>query len=145
RTPTAANAEYYARIVRDKWLARQTILAAREVQRTYSPGRPAAELVAGWRDWLDRLAPASAGLALTYDDELTTAAPDWLVDRLLVAGSLGLLYGPPAAGKSLLALDWACSIATGEPWLGRPVRPGPVLYVAAEGSAGLGVRVAAWR
>ena len=40
-----------------------------------------------------------------------------------------ILYGPPGAGKSFVALDFALSVASGRAWHGHEVRQGPVLYV----------------
>jgi hypothetical protein len=75
----------------------------------------------------------------------TLPRPDFLIDGLLVASGLSVLFGPPGAGKSFLALDWSLCIGTGFRWMARPVIRGPVVYVAAEGSAGLGARVRAWK
>jgi hypothetical protein len=71
-------------------------------------------------------------------------APEPLIDGLLYRDSLAWLHGKPGHGKSLLALDWACCIAAGLPWLRRPVTGGAVLYVIAEGATGLRARVRAW-
>ncbi|MBB3231067.1 AAA family ATPase [Halomonas stenophila] len=69
---------------------------------------------------------------------------DWLVKQYLETDSLGLIFGPPNVGKSFVAIDWACSIATGTPWHGRPVRQGSVFYLAGEGHNGLARRFKAW-
>lgn len=79
----------------------------------------------------------------TADDLLALPAPEWLLERHLPENSLSVLYGPPASGKSFLALAWAVAIATGQPWLDHATRRGLVLYVSAEGGAGLGQRVQA--
>jgi hypothetical protein len=71
--------------------------------------------------------------------------PAWLLDEHLVEGSLAVLYGPPGVGKSFLALAWALSLATDIPWLRWETRGGLVLYVAAEGGAGLAQRVQVYR
>lgn len=68
-----------------------------------------------------------------------------LIDGLLDLDSLAVLFGPPKQYKSFTALDWACSITAGLRWQARAVTAGPVLYVAAEGVAGLWPRVEAWR
>ena len=53
----------------------------------------------------------------------------------VLAAEVNLLGGPSAAGKSLLARDWALSVAAGQPWQGHPVpEPRNVLYVASEGT-----------
>lgn len=75
---------------------------------------------------------------------LDLPAPAWVVDGMVPAGGLVMPYGPPKAGKSLVAIDLALSVATGRPWAGNQVHPGNVLYVAAEGVGGLAARVAAW-
>ncbi|HEV2071088.1 MAG TPA: helicase RepA family protein [Acidimicrobiales bacterium] len=82
---------------------------------------------------------------VTFDAMATRPPPEWLVDDLLVAGSSAVLYSPPSVGKSFVALDIAACVATGTWWHGRAVRQGPVLYVAAEGTGGLPVRVQAWK
>ncbi|BDG62321.1 AAA family ATPase [Caldinitratiruptor microaerophilus] len=71
--------------------------------------------------------------------------PRWLIENHIVAGSHAVLYGPSGSGKSFIALDWALSVATGKGWMGYETMPGPVVYVAAEGSAGLGDRLRAWK
>ena len=71
--------------------------------------------------------------------------PQYLIDGVLVQDSLAVLYGPSGTGKTFVALDWQLSVATGSWWQGRKVEKGPVLYVAAEGSGGLGARISAWK
>jgi len=80
---------------------------------------------------------------LTIDDVLNLPAPESLIEGVLDRGTTTMLYGAPATGKSFVALHWAWAVATGLPWLGREVRPGRALYVAAEGLSGLGERVRA--
>jgi hypothetical protein len=59
-------------------------------------------------------------------------------ERPIVAGLIDeasrvILAGPPATGKTWLALDLARAVASGEPWLGHfPVNQAPVLYVDEE-------------
>jgi hypothetical protein len=86
------------------------------------------------------------GFQLLTAQELMSMPPlRWLVDHHLPAGGFAVLYGPPGGGKSFVALDLAMSVATGTDWLGvERVDPGVVVYVAAEGSAGLAKRVGAW-
>lgn len=69
----------------------------------------------------------------------------WLIEGILPTDCIGAVYGLPGTAKSFLALDWAMCIATGKEWLGRSVKTGPVVYVAAEGARGYTVRVAAWK
>jgi AAA domain len=67
-----------------------------------------------------------------------------LVDGLLFVPGESVLYSPPKLAKTFMALDLAFSVATGQPFMGRDVRQGPVVFVAAEGVGGLGVRIQAW-
>lgn len=67
-----------------------------------------------------------------------------LIDNVLDQGTTALLYGKWASSKSFIALDWACSVATGRSWQGRPSQQMRVLYVVAEGVAGFAGRLNAW-
>ena len=82
-----------------------------------------------------------------FDDEEMERLPepDWRIASILPDAALTVLFGPSGVGKSFLSLDWALSIQTGRPWLGRETVQGDVVYVAAEGSAGIGRRLRAWK
>lgn len=71
--------------------------------------------------------------------------PAWTVKRYLPAASLCVIFGESTAGKSFLAIDWACCIAAGKVWNGQPVKQGTVVYIAGEGHYGLKRRFAAWQ
>lgn len=76
---------------------------------------------------------------------LKTPEPlQWLVGGMLLPATSSMLVGDPAAGKSLLAIEWACCIALGRDWLGRPVASGLVVYLAGEGHHGIARRLKAW-
>src|SRR5262245_14100822 len=60
------------------------------------------------------------------------AQHQWIVQKLLRSSGLSLLAGKPKSGKSTLARQLAVSVARGVPFLGRPTRVAPVLYVALE-------------
>lgn len=68
----------------------------------------------------------------------------WLIDSYIEADALAVLYGPPGKGKSFLALDMSCCIATGLPFHGHEVKRGAVFYIAGEGHNGLARRLRAW-
>lgn len=72
--------------------------------------------------------------------EGVTARP-YVVKGLLAEGDVGCLFGPPGAGKSLLAPLLAYQVAQGVPFFGLRTKPGPVLYVAAEDESGMKRRV----
>jgi hypothetical protein len=86
--------------------------------------------------------------AIITEDSGSMAPPvDWLIEDMFVAGDLVAVTGRRSAGTSTLAaVDLACCVATGEPWLGHRVEPGRVIVFVAEGSSvayQAGVR--AWR
>lgn len=81
---------------------------------------------------------------LTVDELIKQPPVEWLIDGLVPKGGLTGLCGAPGVGKSMLAFDWAMSVATGTPWIERSVQQGFVIYIAAEGHSGLGVRARAW-
>lgn len=71
--------------------------------------------------------------------------PSWLIDGLIPAKSLIMLYGARGQGKTFVALDIAASIASGLPCLGRKVaNPGQVGYLLAERPEGLKRRLSGW-
>jgi hypothetical protein len=70
--------------------------------------------------------------------------PEPVIDGVLYQDTLAWLHGKPASGKTFVALDWACCVSTGLPWQGHGVTRGLVVYVMAEGVAGLRQRVEAW-
>ena len=39
--------------------------------------------------------------------------PEWLIEDVVPKGALVVVYGPPGAGKTFIAMSMAMSIATG--------------------------------
>lgn len=67
----------------------------------------------------------------------------WLLDGVIERGSLNLLFGEPAAGKSLFSLDWAFCVAHGINWGQHCTEQAGVIIVAGEGFAGMARRLKA--
>lgn len=110
---------------------------------------PIERIVKRSRDWfpgepMPEPEPPSRFRLLTVADLADLPPLTWLADGILTAGGLASLYGAPGSGKSFLATDLVLSVAAGIPWLGREVLQGGAIYFAAEGTAGLPQRVAAW-
>ena len=83
-------------------------------------------------------------IKIEHWDAIEDEPVEWLIDKVLVAGSFSALYGPPGSFKSFMALDIAEAIATGRSWMGKEVtKPGAVLYLAGEGFGGVGARIKA--
>ncbi len=72
-----------------------------------------------------------------------TGGTAYLVKGLLQRRSHAVVYGPPGAGKTFVALDMAYHVASGLPWQDHRVHQGPVLYLAYEGIGGMAKRAAA--
>jgi hypothetical protein len=82
---------------------------------------------------------------LTYwSERRSRPKPPWLVRGVFAKNSLAGVYGPGGAYKSFVALDLACTLASGKKtWLERDVRAeGPVVYISGEGT--IDPRVRAW-
>ncbi|MGO7538463.1 AAA family ATPase [Rhizobium ruizarguesonis] len=76
--------------------------------------------------------------------ELELRPPEFLVEGLIESDTLAVVFGEPGSAKSFLAVDIACSVATGRDFHGRAVKQGPALYLAGEGHFGLARRFRAW-
>lgn len=110
-----------------------------------------ADVVAALGQWRDLpYFPANGGLALPWFPAgellgLETGEERWLVDQLIPAETINMLVGSPGTGKSLLVVDLCCCVATGTAFIGRDVRPGKVMYLAAEdGWRRVAKRLRAW-
>lgn len=70
--------------------------------------------------------------------------PSYIVHELLPAGDVGAIYGQPGSGKTFVALDLCYAVALGRDWRDKSVKPGGVLYVAAEDDSGVRMRMDAY-
>lgn len=68
----------------------------------------------------------------------------WIIKGWLPSYATIMIYGESGIGKTFVAIDMACHIATGKQWNGLKTKPGVVVYLAGEGNYGLRQRVAAW-
>lgn len=85
---------------------------------------------------------------VAYDSDAAIemiANQQWLIDQVMPADAFGVLYGPSGSYKSFIAMDMSASIASSMNWHGHDVdESGHVLYIGAEGAAGLHLRKKAW-
>lgn len=122
--------------VMDPWQQR-----VEEKARKLLQDQQARDLVQRW----SRAGQPPLASEVIYGDGLDSIAdPTPLIDGVLFLDSLARINGRPAQGKSFVAVDMACSVATGANWHGHAVRAGAVLYLAAEGLSGLKLRIKAW-
>jgi len=87
----------------------------------------------------------ASGLLVNLDElQARAGTVKWQVKHLIPDDSLGMFFGASGTYKSFIALDHCLHVAHGMQWAGRKTRPGGVVYVAAEGGAGIYRRVQAW-
>lgn len=67
----------------------------------------------------------------------------WFIKGVLPRAELGMVYGESTAGKTFAILDMVAHVALGRPWRGLITRQVRVVYVAAEGAAGMRNRILA--
>lgn len=81
---------------------------------------------------------------LTPEQIRALPKPQPLIQGLLDLKTSAWLIGRPKSGKSFVALDFAAHVGLGLEWQGRRVHQGRVVYIVAEGSSGIGLRLDAW-
>ena len=130
-----------------RWSARRAEIprAVRSAEKFAPPDRAPATVTVRLGNMRTEDAQDAPALLLSLHElEKRSAAIRWQVKGLIPDDSLGMMFGASGTFKSFIALDHALHIAHGLPWLGRRSSTGPVVYIAAEGGAGIYRRVAAW-
>jgi hypothetical protein len=90
--------------------------------------------------------PAKPKITILDIDEIGNMPPPaWLVEGIITAGGLSVLWGRSGDFKSFVALDLAMCTSTGTAWHGRATQHGLVVFLAAEGASGVGSRAHGWR
>jgi hypothetical protein len=150
--PSIRNVRRYAELVAEKAVER-ALIAGLDEASTLSwdstiPLEDRMERVASIVHRVEQFhkAPGARRVPVLRLEELqkASAAVRWLVKRVIPADSVGMLFGGSGTFKSFIALDMALHVTHGLPWMGRKTLEGPVLYIAAEGGAGLWPRIDAW-
>lgn len=134
-------------------IARRLTGTARHVKILDLPGLPPK---GGVDDWL----PAGGDADQLYDlaGRAQEAAPEfksmfgavqwadfdapgpsyeYLIKGILTEREISMLLGESQSGKSFMAIDIAMAVARGEPWFGKQVRRGGVIYQAGESATGV--------
>ena len=149
--PSARNIRRYAEIVAEKRAERLLIAGADDALRlAWNGGLPLdarIEQIAGVlaRVEQQRKNPGARVPMLRLSAlQEASARIHWVVKHVVPAESIGLMFGGSGTFKSFIAVDCALHVAHGLPWMGRRTNRGAVLYIAAEGGAGLWNRIEAW-
>ena len=71
----------------------------------------------------------------------------WLIKNWIPSGSIGMIHGPSASGKTTIMLDMLLSASSGmSGWLNNRIkRPIGVVYLCGEGLVGVKRRLRAWK
>lgn len=81
-----------------------------------------------YEDFLERFENSVFGQIGTQEWDEQVTQPEWMLDRLIPAGSIGMLFGPNNSGKSHLICDLVVSMRNGlSDWHGFKLCPGPVV------------------
>lgn len=139
-TPTAGHVRHYSKIVADKANLRGLRRTALEVLDLVDGDRahcPDGELLARATDLISKAVPSALEkdeaqplVRLIPASEFTAPPVSWVLDGLVPAGMVTLLSGRDTIGKTLLALEAARSVLTGQPLLGHwQVDVGPVIAI----------------
>jgi len=149
--PSAANSRAYAQVVADKALERAAIRACEDAaQMAWNGAQPLPlrlDRIAGTLAQLEEQRRGTRGrLPCMTLLELAGARRGirWVVKHAVPKASVGVLFGASGTFKSFVAIDMALHVAHGLPWLGKRTDRGSVMYIAAEGQAGIYDRIDAW-
>lgn len=86
------------------------------------------------------------GLIKSGEEILDLPPQKWLVREWLPLDAIGVVYAPPATGKSFYLLSLAFELARGGSWCGTQLdEPLKVLYIAGERATALRDRAEAWK
>jgi hypothetical protein len=143
----------HAAVVVDRARRRKLVQDAELLRNVASGGGSAADLqrvvsalAASLADQSNTAAPRpSIPLEWAHDIPDELQAPPQIVEGVLTAGGMSMMFGESNSGKSYLAIHLGICVSLGEPWLGRRTKRGAVLYVAAEGAWSIRGRLAAYR
>lgn len=148
---SARNVRRYAEIVAERYAERELISASAQMQAlSWQTGLRLDERIDRISALLARAEGLRKGVGSRVPflrlDQLREVAQQvrWTVKHVIPAASVGMLFGGSGTFKSFIALDAALHVTHGLPWLGRITRQRPVIYIAAEGGAGLWTRIHAW-
>ncbi len=80
-----------------------------------------------------------------FNDVKLNEDPAYLVEKLLPAEGLCVVWGPPKCGKTFWVMDLILHVSLGWQYRGLRVQQGHVVYISCEGARGIGQRVEAFR
>lgn len=139
---TAANAEHYAKLVRDAWLRRRAMLSFETgLEHLSDPTDDVAGILSRARSDVDAIIGGGADERFRIEsistlDLLESPRPSFIVEGVLVDGQPGVIGGAFKTMKTSVAVDLAVSIATGGHFLGYFRVPEPRRVGMVSGESG---------
>jgi AAA domain len=122
----------------------RTLCSALEIPAGYAP----LESAEPWERGTPTIGPSAGApprFILESWPEITfEGGEESLIKRVLPRRGVAVVYGKPASFKSFVVGHMALCVALGWVWAGRRVFQAPVVYIAAEGAAGLRKRKAGY-
>ena len=98
--------------------------------------------IEGMDEFKEVKAPRASLYFQTVDEIMSNITePDWLIDKCIERGTVTSIFGAAKSGKSFIAIDMACAVASGRTFYGYETKPATVLYLAGEGFTGVGRRI----
>jgi len=82
---------------------------------------------------------------IPFDQIEASTDPECVINGLVPAEGLTVVWGPPKCYKSFWVHDMCMHVALGWDYRGRKIKKGPVVYCAFEGGTGFKKRCIAWR
>jgi hypothetical protein len=80
-----------------------------------------------------------------FNEIRASTAPPYLVKGIIPRTGIVVIWGEPKCGKTFKTHDVVMHVAIGRDYRGLRVKQGTVVYLAAEGAAGIRARTEAWR
>jgi len=138
---TSALVQQHVEIIQEKSRQRRALAAAQNIEAAIADGKSLSEISAD----VKTLTAASEGANLATGEtaivrDLATVKPrpvTWIWPQRIPAAKLTLLIGHPGQGKSVLTLDIAARLSTGQPWPDGNTKfdPGRVILLSGEDEA----------
>ena len=100
---------------------------------------------AALKEVVSRVGPPSSQkekfIFVNADDFSREFNEDWRIKGVIPARGVGIIYGESQTFKSFIILHIGESVIRGDRWCSKKVNPGDVVYIVAEGAAGIAKRI----
>jgi hypothetical protein len=134
--PIRPEIDSYIAIVKDKTTARRLITIGETLAaRAYDGGYTGQEIAAWGIEAVSEITTFEDGFRLTGLGELLAQPQvevDYLVEGMLLRGTVSGVFAKPKVGKSTLARNLCLAVSRGAEFLGRSTKRGSCIYLALE-------------